>query len=213
NTGKKAWEFFVVPGPEDAGHETWPPSDSWKTGGGAIWLVGAADPDLGLVYFGTGNGVPQYAGDTRAGDNLYLCSVVALEIKTGKLRWHYQTIRHDIWEADIAESPVLFDTQIGGRARKGIAAMRTDGYLFMLDRETGKPLMQMEERKVRQDARSHTVASQPYPVGADGLQPADRILLRHRQRVAAVVPARGGSVHLHSGRRQGARPSARPRRH
>ena len=257
-SGRKAWEWFAVAGPGDPGFKTWPKdTDAWKTGGGAVWLVGAADLDLGLVYFGTGNGVPQYAGDTRAGDNLYLCSVVALEIKTGKLRWHYQTIRHDIWEADIAESPVLFETQIGGRARKGIAAMRTDGYLFMLDRETGKPLMAMEERKVRQDARSHTVATQPYPVGADsgaarlrrmektadalglrarlllrprvardtqpahagvghargadGLQPADGVFLRHRQLVAAVVPARRGSVHLHSRRRQGARPAAGPR--
>jgi PQQ-dependent dehydrogenase (methanol/ethanol family) len=171
-TGKKAWEWFVIPGPNEPGHETWPKnSDSWKTGGGAVWLVGAADPDLGLVYFGTGNGVPQYAGDTRAGDNLYLCSVVALEIKTGKLRWHYQTIRHDIWEADIAESPVLFDAQVGGRTRKAIAAMRTDGYLFMLDRETGKPLGPIEERKVPQDARTHTVATQPYPVGAEPVLP------------------------------------------
>ena len=171
-TGRKAWEWFAVAGPGDPAYKTWPKdTDAWKTGGGAVWVVGAADLDLGLVYFGTGNGVPQYAGDTRTGDNLYLCSVVALEIKTGKLRWHYQTIRHDIWEADIAESPVLFDTQIGGRPRKGIAAMRTDGYLFMLDRETGKPLMQMEERKVRQDTRSHTVASQPYPVGADSVLP------------------------------------------
>jgi quinohemoprotein ethanol dehydrogenase len=171
-SGRKAWEWFAVPGPGERGYETWPKNtDAWKTGGGAVWLVGAADPDLGLVYFGTGNGVPQYAGDTRAGENLYLCSVVALEIKTGKLRWHYQTIRHDIWEADIAQSPVLFDAQINGRSRKAIAAMRTDGFLFMLDRETGKPLMAMEERKVRQDARSHTVATQPYPVGADSVLP------------------------------------------
>jgi alcohol dehydrogenase (cytochrome c) len=171
-SGRKAWEWFVVPGPNERGHETWPGNtDAWKTGGGAVWLVGAADPDLGLVYFGTGNGVPQYAGDTRAGDNLYLCSVVALEIKTGKLRWHYQTIRHDIWEADIAESPVLFDAQVGGGVRKAIAAMRTDGYLFMLDRETGKPLMPIEERKVPQDARTHTVATQPYPVGAESVLP------------------------------------------
>ena len=147
------------------GHETWPPT-SWKIGGGAIWLVGAADPDLGLVYFGTGNGVPQYAGDKRAGDNLYLCSVVALDIKTGKLRWYYQTIRHDIWEADIAMSPVIVKTQIAGRARKLIAAMRTDGALFVLDRETGKPVRPIEDRKVPQDAQ-HTWPTQPYPVGAD----------------------------------------------
>jgi alcohol dehydrogenase (cytochrome c) len=171
-SGRKAWEWFAVAGPDDPGHNTWPKnSDSWKTGGGAVWLVGAADLDLGLAYFGTGNGVPQYAGDTRAGDNLYLCSVVALEIKTGKLRWHYQTVRHDIWEADIAQSPVLFDAQIGGRTRKAIAAMRTDGYLFLLDRETGKPLMPIEERKVPQDSRNHTAATQPYPVGADSVLP------------------------------------------
>jgi quinohemoprotein ethanol dehydrogenase len=170
-TGRKAWEWFAVPGPNDRGHETWPKSDTWKVGGGALWLVGAADPDLGLVYFGTGNGVPQYAGDERAGDNLYLCSVVALEIKTGTLRWHYQTIRHDIWEADIAQSPVLFDAQVGGQTRKAIAAMRTDGYLFMLDRENGKPLIPIEERKVPQDPRNHTVATQPFPVGADRVLP------------------------------------------
>jgi quinohemoprotein ethanol dehydrogenase len=171
-TGRKAWEWFAVPGPGDAGHETWPKdNDAWKIGGGALWLVGAADPELGLVYFGTGNGVPQYAGDLRAGDNLYLCSLVALDIKTGKLKWHYQTIRHDIWEADIAQSPVVYDAQIGGRTRKLVAAMRTDGVLFVLDRETGKPVQQIEERKVPQDPRSRTVATQPYPVGADRMLP------------------------------------------
>lgn len=167
-TGRKVWEWFAVPNPGDPGHDTWPKNnDSYKIGGGALWLVGAADPELGLVYFGTGNGVPQYAGDERAGDNLYLCSLVALDIKTGKLKWYYQTIRHDIWEADIAQSPVIFNTQIAGRDRKLIAAMRTDGVLFVVDRETGKPILPIEERKVPQDPRSHTVATQPYPVGAD----------------------------------------------
>src|ERR1043166_5704336 len=167
NTGKKAWEFFVVPGPEDAGHETWPPTDTYKVGGGAIWLVGAADPELGLVYFGTGNGVPQYGGDERAGTNLYLCSIIALDIKTGKLKWHFQTIRHDIWEADIAMSPILVNTQIAGRDRKLIAAMRADGTLFVVDRETGKPVLPIEDRKVPQDKTQRTWPTQPYPVGAD----------------------------------------------
>lgn len=171
-TGKKAWEWFSVPGPGEPGHETWPKdNDSWKIGGGALWLVGAADPELGLVYFGTGNGVPQYAGDMRAGDNLYLCSIVALEIKTGRVKWHYQTIKHDIWEADIAQSPVVFNAQINGRDRRLVAAMRTDGVLFVLDRETGKPILPIEERKVPQDATTHTVPSQPYPTGADRMLP------------------------------------------
>ena len=166
-TGKKVWEFFVVPNPDEAGHETWPPTDTYKVGGGAIWLVGAADPALGLVYFGTGNGVPQYAGDERAGTNLYLCSLVALDMKTGKLKWYYQTIKHDIWEADIAQSPVVFDTQIAGRDRKLVAAMRTDGVLFVVDRVTGKPILPIKDVAVVQDKASHTVATQPYPVGAD----------------------------------------------
>jgi PQQ-dependent dehydrogenase (methanol/ethanol family) len=166
-TGKKAWEFFVVPNPGEPGRETWPPTDTYKVGGGAVWLVGAADPELGLVYFGTGNGVPQYAGDERAGTNLYLCSIVALDLKTGKLKWYYQTIRHDIWEADIAQSPVIFNTTLAGRERKLVAAMRTDGVLFVVDRETGKPILPIEERKVVQDKASHTLATQPYPAGAD----------------------------------------------
>jgi PQQ-dependent dehydrogenase (methanol/ethanol family) len=170
-TGREAWRFYVIPSPGQPGSETWPKNDAWKRGGGAVWLVGATDPELGLLFYVTGNGVPQYGGENRAGDNLYLCSVVALESKTGKLRWHYQVIRHDIWEADIAEAPVLFDAQVNGESRKAIAAMRTDGYLFMLDRATGKPLGRVEDRPVPQDAFQKTAATQPYPVGADHVLP------------------------------------------
>ncbi len=170
-TGREAWRFFVVPAPGQPGSETWPKNNAWKRGGGAVWLVGASDPELGLVFYVTGNGVPQYGGENRQGDNLYLCSVVALDAKTGKLRWHYQVIRHDIWEADIAEAPVLFDAQINGQSRKAIAAMRTDGYLFMLDRTTGTPLGRIEDRRVPQDAFQKTAAMQPYPVGADHVLP------------------------------------------
>jgi len=170
-TGREAWRFYVVPAPGQPGSETWPKNDAWRRGGGAVWLVGATDPQLGLVFYVTGNGVPQYGGENRPGDNLFLCSVIALESKTGKLRWHYQVIRHDIWEADIAEAPVLFDAQVNGESRKAIAAMRTDGYLFMLDRVTGKPLGRMEDRRVPQDAFQKTAATQPYPVGADHVLP------------------------------------------
>lgn len=170
-TGREAWRFFVVPAPGEPGSETWPKNDAWKHGGGAVWLVGVSDAELGLVFYVTGNAVPQYGGEDRAGDNLYTCSVIALDSKTGKLRWHYQVIRHDIWEADIAEAPVLFDAQINGKSRKAIAAMRTDGYLFMLDRATGKPLGRVEDRRVPQDAFQKTAATQPYPVGADRVLP------------------------------------------
>jgi len=166
-TGKKAWEFSTVAMPGDKAHGSWPDNGAWKYGGGAVWLVGAFDPDLDTLYYVTGNGVPQLSGEGRPGDNLYLCSVVALEAKTGKLKWHYQVIRHDIWEADIAISPLLYDAQVDGRARKAIGAMRADGYLFQLDRETGKPLTKVEDRPVLQDAFQKTAATQPFPVGAD----------------------------------------------
>ena len=172
-TGEEAWRFFAVPAPGESGAETWPKGNPiWQRGGGAVWLVGAADPDFGLVYYVTGNGVPQLAGEGRPGANLYLCSVIALDMRTGKLRWHYQVIRHDIWEADIAISPVLYDAQIDGRSRKSIAAMRADGYLFMLDRETGKPLMRVEDRAVPQDTLQKTAATQPFPAGADSALPS-----------------------------------------
>ena len=171
-TGREAWRFFVVPSPGDPGSETWPKSnDSWKHGGGAVWLVGATDPELGLVFYATGNAVPQYGGENRPGDNLFTDCVVALDAKTGKLRWHYQMVHHDIWEADVAEAPVLFDAQINGQPRKAIAAMRTDGYLFMLDRVTGKPLDRVEERPVPQEPSQKTVPTQPYPVGAEPVLP------------------------------------------
>jgi quinohemoprotein ethanol dehydrogenase len=171
-TGHEAWRFFVIPSPGEPGSETWPRNNNaWKHGGGAVWLVGASDPDLGLVFYATGNAVPQYGGENRPGNNLYTDCVVALDSKTGKLRWHYQLVHHDVWEADVAEAPVLFDTQIDGQPRKAIAAMRTDGYLFMLDRVTGKPLGRIEERRVPQDAFQKTAPTQPYPVGADHVLP------------------------------------------
>jgi len=164
-TGREVWRWFAVPAPGEPGSESWPKTAQWKFGGGAMWLVGAADPDAGLVYYVTGNGVPQLSGEFRTGDNLYLCSIVALDMKTGKLKWHFQTIRHDIWEADMSISPVLFEAQVDGRPRKAVAGIRPDGYLFILDRETGKPLQKIEDRAVPQDAFQKTASKQPYPVG------------------------------------------------
>ncbi len=171
-TGHELWRFFVVPSPGETGSDTWPKNNNaWKHGGGAVWLVGTYDPQLGLDIYATGNAVPQYGGEHRPGDNLYTDCVVALDNKTGKLRWHYQIVHHDIWEADVAEAPVLFDAQVNGESRKAVGAMRTDGYLFMLDRITGKPLGRIEERHVAQDAFQKTSPTQPYPVGADHVLP------------------------------------------
>jgi quinohemoprotein ethanol dehydrogenase len=171
-TGKIAWRFFVVPSPGQPGSNTWPKNnDAWLHGGGAVWLDGVYDPELGLDFYVTGNAVPQYGGENRPGDNLYTDCVIALDNKTGELRWYYQLVHHDIWEADIAEAPVLFDADVNGRKVPAIAAIRTDGYLFMFDRRTGKPLGKIEERRVPQDAFQKTAKTQPYPIGAQPVLP------------------------------------------
>ena len=119
----------------------------------------------------TGNAVPQFGGELRPGHNLFDNSVVALDIKTGRIRWYYQLVHHDIWEHDVSTPLVLYDANVGGRTRKLMAAMRTDGVMFYLDRETGKPVLPVEERPVKQDAFLHTSPTQPFTAGADRVGP------------------------------------------
>jgi len=171
-TGRELWMFFAVPGPGEPGHETWPDTDDiWKYGGGAVWMTPSIDLELGLAYVGTGNAVPTWGGELRPGDNLFTSSVLALDLKSGKLRWYYQLVHHELWEADQSTPLVLFDATVGGRTRKAIAVMRTDGYLFELDRETGRPIFPVQERPVPQDPRQKTSPTQPFPVGADRVGP------------------------------------------
>lgn len=173
-TGQELWHFFTIPGPGEMGHNTWPPdTDAWKWGGGGIWQTATIDVDLGLIYISIGNPVPQWGGDTRPGDNLFTASVLALNIKTGTLKWYYQVIHHDIWDADgAAPTPlILYDAEVNGKKHKAVAAMRADGFLFLLDRENGKPLFTVEERPVPQDKIQKTSPTQPFPMGADSLLP------------------------------------------
>jgi alcohol dehydrogenase (cytochrome c) len=142
-TGRLAWRWYVVPGPGEKGHETWK-GDSWKYGGGAPWLTGSFDPELNLVYWGTGNaGSDFYDGARVVGDkskdvNLYTASVVALDADTGKLRWHYQEIPDDLWDFDSSYEVVLMDRTIRGRARKILVHMNKSGLTFVLDRVNGE---------------------------------------------------------------------------
>ena len=171
-TGKEAWRWYATPQPGQPGSETWPKdNNAWLHGGGAIWLDGAYDPKLDADIYVTGNAVPQYGGEYRPGDNLFTDSIVALDAKSGKLKWWYQMVHHDIWEADIAEAPILFDAKVNGKAVKAVGAMRTDGHLFIVDRTTGRPLQKIEERPVPQDAYQKTAATQPYPVGGESVLP------------------------------------------
>jgi alcohol dehydrogenase (cytochrome c) len=171
-SGRVLWRISTVAKPDRSGHQTWPhESNIWRSGGAHPWVAPAADPSLGLVYFVTGNAGPPSAGKLRPGDNLYSVSLIALEMETGKLRWYRQLVRHDLWEADLSVSPVLFDKEIAGRRRQGVAVMRGDGYLFLFDRTNGEPLITIEERPVPQNPAVFTSATQPFPRDADSILP------------------------------------------
>ncbi len=139
-SGKQVWRFYTTAGPGDPGHTTWRGMDAkaWEHGGGSIWVPGAYDPELNLVYWGTGNAGPDYSGAEREGDNLYTASVVALDADTGKLRWHYQFTPHDVWDYDSTQMPVLADVTLGGEPRKVVLFANRNGFFYVLDRATGK---------------------------------------------------------------------------
>jgi alcohol dehydrogenase (cytochrome c) len=165
-TGKLVWTFYTVPGPGELGADTWPPDNAvWKHGGASVWQTPAVDPDLGLIYFSTGNPGPDYNGAVRKGDNLFTASIVALDAKTGKYRWHFQQVHHDIWDYDGPSPVVLFDLEYGGVLRKGIAEASKTGWVYILDRTNGKPLVGIDEKAVPQEPRQATAATQPYPRG------------------------------------------------
>jgi len=165
-TGKLRWTFYTIPGPGEPGHDTWPAdNDTWKYGGASVWQTPAADPETGMIYFSTGNAAPDLNGAVREGDNLYSASIVALDAKTGKYKWHFQQVHHDIWDYDSPNPVILFDVVIGGKLRKGIGEVSKTGWLYLLDRVTGKPLIGIDERPVPQEPRQKTAATQPYPVG------------------------------------------------
>ena len=163
-TGKLVWRFYTIPGPGETGHDSWPAgTDAWQRGGAPMWQTPAVDPELGLLYFSTGNASPDLDGSRREGDNLFAASIVAVDAKTGKYRWHFQQVRHDIWDYDSPSPVVLFDTRIGGQERKAIAETSKTGWTYVLDRETGKPLLPVEDEAVPQDPVQKTAATQPIP--------------------------------------------------
>ena len=139
-TGKELWRFYTIPGPGEAGHESWS-GDSWKRGGGSVWVTGSYDPDLNLTYWGIGNAGPDYNGDVRLGDNLYTSSVVALDADTGKLKWHYQFSPHDEFDYDAVQVPVLADMAWNGGQRKVMMWANRNGFFYVLDRGTGQFLL------------------------------------------------------------------------
>ncbi|PYU68544.1 MAG: hypothetical protein DMG49_15735 [Acidobacteria bacterium] len=164
--GHLIWTFYTIPGPGEIGHDTWPKdNDAWKYGGATVWQTPAVDPELGLIYFTTGNPGPDFNGRIRPGDNLFSTSMVALDAKNGKYRWHFQQIHHDLWDYDGPNPVMLFDVKVGGRIRKAAAEANKDGWVYILDRTNGKPLIGIDEKPVPQEPRQFTSPTQPIPRG------------------------------------------------
>ena len=141
-SGDRIWRFYTVPSPGEFGSETWPDDpEVMARGGGATWMTGSFDPELNLIYWGTGNPNPDYYGEKREGDNLFTNSILAIEADTGTLRWHYQFTPHDLHDWDSNHVPVLADLVLDGELRKVVMVANRNGFFYMLDRVTGELLV------------------------------------------------------------------------
>jgi quinoprotein glucose dehydrogenase len=147
-TGKRLWIFHTIPRPGEFGHDTWEQGSEEYTGNTGVWGQMSADEELGLVYLPTEMPTGDYYGGHRPGKNLFSDSLVALDLKTGKRKWHYQFIEHDIWDWDLPCAPILADVMIDGRPRKIVAQPSKQGWLYVFDRVTGEPIWPIEERRV-----------------------------------------------------------------
>jgi alcohol dehydrogenase (cytochrome c) len=156
-TGKRVWRFYTVAGAGEPGSESWG-GESWKRGGGSTWVTGTYDPELNIVYWGTGNPGPDMNGDVRKGDNLYTCSIVALDADTGKLLWHFQMTPHDVHDWDAISDPVLTDLTVAGKPVKAVVQANRNGFFYALDRVSGKFLF----------ARAYTKVTWADGIGSDG---------------------------------------------
>jgi quinoprotein glucose dehydrogenase len=166
-TGKKVWQFHNVPLPGEVGNETWL-DHSWRDRSGVnvwAWYM-TLDAERGILYLPIAGPAANYWGGDRPGNNLFANSIVAVDAETGKYRWHFQTVHHDLWDADMPSPPVLVDIVQNGRRIPALASVGKTGYMFILDRVTGKPIFGVEERPVpKGDVPDEWYsATQPFPV-------------------------------------------------
>ncbi len=139
-TGELEWRTYTIPGPDHPDNLTWA-GDSWRTGGSPTWITGSYDPELNLVYWGTGNPGPDWNGEVRPGDNLYSDSVLALDGDTGEMSWYFQFTPHDIHDWDAIQIPVLADIELDGEPRQAMLWANRNGFYYTLDRATGEFLL------------------------------------------------------------------------
>jgi quinoprotein glucose dehydrogenase len=148
HTGEQVWNFHTIPHPGEYGYETWPP-DAWKSVGGAnAWAGLSLDEERGIAYVPTGSASFDFYGGNRPGKNLFSTSIVALDAETGEYIWHYQTVRHNLWDYDIPAPPNLVTVEHEGERVDAVAQITKTGHVFLLDRETGEPLFPIEEKQV-----------------------------------------------------------------
>ena len=137
-TGKFLWKFHVIPRPGEFGHETWE-NDAWRwTGDVSSWAPMSADPERGLVYIPTNSATIDYYGGFRPGDNLFGASLIALDVKTGKRVWHYQLVKHDIWNYDTPTAPILLDVNVNGRRVPGVFQATKQAFVYSFNRRDGR---------------------------------------------------------------------------
>lgn len=166
NTGQERWTFHTIPHPGEAGYETWPP-DAWKVNGGAnAWAGLSVDPKLGMVFAATGSASFDFYGADRHGDNLFADCVIALDARTGKSVWHFQGVKHDLWDLDFPAAPSLVTVTRDGKKVDAVAQIAKTGFVFVLDRRTGTPLFPVEYRKVPASTLDgeQAAATQPFPL-------------------------------------------------
>jgi quinoprotein glucose dehydrogenase len=164
-SGKLAWDFHTIPRPGEPGYETWP-RDAWKTAGAANnWAGMTLDEKRGIVYVPTGSAVPDFYGGARLGDDHFADCLLALNAATGKLIWSFQGVHHDLWDRDFPAPPVLLRIKRDGRFIDAVAQTTKQGFVFVFDRDTGKPLFPIEERPVPPSTVQGEVSAktQPFP--------------------------------------------------
>jgi quinoprotein glucose dehydrogenase len=192
-TGKRLWIFHTVPRPGEFGNETWQ-EDSWSnTGNTGVWAQMSVDEELNTVYLGVELPTGDYYGGHRPGDGLFGESIVALDLKTGKRKWHYQTVHHGIWDWDIPCAPILTDITVNGKAIKALAQPTKQGWIYVLDRVTGQPVWPIEERPVPKGdvpgewyAPTQPFVTKPPPFDRQGVSIDDLIDFTPELRAEAV---------------------------
>ena len=172
-TGEHLWKFHVIPRPGEFGHDTWE-NDAWRWSGDmSSWAPASADPELGLVYIVTNASTVQSYTGHRPGHNLFGGSVLALDVRTGERRWHFQIHHSDQWNYDIPAAPILMDLTVDGQRIPALIQNTKQGLIFALNRKTGKPIWPIEERPVMQTQvpGNYTAPTQPYPTRPEPLDP------------------------------------------